>query len=110
MAALSNCELKRNRWIARTTWFAGVGVFLLEMSASVNYLQAGLEKHAPSLMSFLPMTAMWTASLLGHVAQNLCSIEYAMRLLPLVVVPFALMVAGLIFERRSVIESRNAVR
>jgi hypothetical protein len=101
MAALSNYENKMNQWMARTTWFAGIAVFLLEMSASVNYLQAGLEKHAPSLMSLLPMTAMLTVNLLGHVVQNLCSIEYAMRLLPLVIVPFALMAVGLIFERRS---------
>lgn len=101
IATVSNYSERRNRRMATTTWFAGVSLFLLEMSASVHYLQAGLEQHTPNLVSLMPTAAMLTVRLIGHVAQNLTSIEYALRLLPLVVVPFGLMIAGLIFERRA---------
>jgi len=90
-----------HRWVARTTWFAGVGVFLVEMSASVHYLQAGLEKHTTDLLCLMPTAAMLTVKLLGHVAENVGSIEYGMRMLPLAALPFALLVAGLLLERRA---------
>lgn len=92
----------RNQTLATTTWFAGVGLFLLEMSASVHYLQAGVEAHTPSLLSLLPLLAMFTMRLVGNVAENLNSVEYALRLLPLAALPLGLMLAGLVFERRGV--------
>jgi hypothetical protein len=95
-----------NRRMAATTWFAGVGLFLLEMSASVHYLQAGIAKHTPNLLSLMPMAAMLTVRLVGHMAANLSSIEYAMRLLPLAALPFGLMLAGLVFERRAAVGQR----
>ena len=100
MAAISRFQ-DNNRRMATTTWFAGVGLFLLEISASVHYLQAGLEAHTPNFLSLLPMFAMLTVRLVGHVVANLNGIEYTLRLLPLAMLPFALMVAGVVFERRA---------
>jgi hypothetical protein len=100
MAATSKLQ-ETNRTMATTTWFAGVGLFLLEMSASVHYLQAGLEAHTPNLLSLLPMFAMLTVRVASQVVENFNGIEYALRLLPLAMLPFALMLAGVIFERRS---------
>ena len=101
IATVSNYSERKDRQMANFMWFAGVILFLLEMSTSVHYLQAGLEQHTPNLVSLMPAAAMLTVRLVGHVAQNLTSIEYALRLLPLAVVPFGLMIAGLVFERRA---------
>jgi hypothetical protein len=101
IATVTSYNERKNRRMATTTWFAGISLFLLEMSASMHYLQAGLEQHTPNLVSLMPTAAMLTVRLIGNVAQNLTSIEYALRLLPLAVVPFGLMIAGLIFERRA---------
>jgi hypothetical protein len=107
MATLTRSERKLNRKIGRIAWFAGISLFLLEISFCVNYLQTGIQQHAPNLLSLMPMAAMFTVRFVGHLAQNFASIEYALRLLPLTVVPFALMVAGLLFERRAVAGSAS---
>jgi hypothetical protein len=101
IATVTSYNERKNRRMATTTWFAGISLFLLEMSASMHYLQAGFEQHTPNLVSLMPTAAMLTVRLIGNVAQNLTSIEYALRLLPLAVVPLGLMIAGLIFERRA---------
>ena len=102
IVTINRHKLRKSRRLATATWFAGLSLFLLEISASVHYLQAGLEQHTPNLMSLMPTAAMLTVRMVGHAAQNLSSIEYAMRLLPLAALPFALMIAGLILERRTV--------
>jgi hypothetical protein len=101
-AKTTNCEVKKNRWLAATTWFAGIGVFALELGASVNYLQAAIERHSPNVMSFLPTVTMLLATTGVRVVASLCSIQHAVQMLPLVGVPLALMTAGVLFERRAV--------
>jgi choline-glycine betaine transporter len=100
-AMTKNCEVKKNRWLAATTWFAGITVFALELGASVNYLQAAVERHSPNVMSFLPTVAMLLVSTGVRVAASLCSVEHAVQMLPLVGVPLALMAAGVLFERKA---------
>lgn len=97
----TNCEAKKNRWLAATTWFAGIGVFALELGASVNYLQAAIERHSPNVMSFLPTVTMLAVTTGARVAASLCSVEHAVQMLPLVGVPLALMAAGVVFERKT---------
>jgi len=94
-------ETGKKQWLAATTWFVGIGVFALELGASVNYLQAAIERHSPNVMSFLPTVTMLAVTTGTRVAANLCSIEHAVQMLPLVGVPLALMAAGVVFERRT---------
>jgi choline-glycine betaine transporter len=94
-------ETSKKRWLAATTWFAGIGVFALELGASVNYLQAAMERHSPNVMSFLPTVTMLAVTTGARVAASLCSIEHAVQMLPLVGVPLALMAAGVVFERKT---------
>jgi hypothetical protein len=101
MNGTSKTQRSGNYWLVEAIWMAAVGLFIAELIAGSDYVQASLGRCLNGLFGWLPTLALMTIHATGQAIWNLERVEFAFRWLALVAIPFVLMGIGLVLKRRA---------
>jgi len=106
MEGLKSGKQKRNPWLVRSIWIAVVGLFVVEMSAAVDYVEASITQHAGGGVDWLTAFGLVVLNIaeqsLWHAGKLMPIFQY----LPLAALPFVLMAIGLAMSRRAAERTR----
>ena len=88
-AGQRNREL--NNWWMGAFWFTGVALFMMELSAGLDYVEARLGELAPNVPGALPAWGMAAWKLAESTFWHYGQLEATFRVVSLVALPFALL-------------------
>lgn len=71
-------------------WIAGVLLFMMELSAGLDYVEARLENLAPNFLDTVPAWGLAAWKLAEAMFWHSGQLEAGFRIVPLVTLPFAL--------------------
>jgi hypothetical protein len=95
MASTRESERGKQHWIVWALWAGGIGLLVVEMSAGMDYVQASLKQQMVDFLDGVPALGV----LALHFAQKAFwaygNVENALRLMPVVTLPFVLLGVGL---------------
>ena len=69
-------------------WLTGVALFVVELGAGLDYVQAQLASLMPSFLGFLPALGIATWKVIETTFWNYAQLEKAFRIVPFVTLPF----------------------
>jgi hypothetical protein len=84
-----------------TLWFTGVTLFVVELSAGLDYVQARLAALAPNFLGCVPAWSLAAWRLAEGAFWNCSQLEVAFRLIPFVTLPFLLVGLALAMRNRA---------
>jgi len=76
-------------------WFAGVGLFMVELNAGLDYVQARLAALVPDFLGCLPAFGLAAWRVAESAFWKCGQLEAAFRLMPFVTLPFVLVLLAL---------------
>ena len=88
------------RW-SDAFWFAGIAMFVLELSAGLDYVQAQLAAIVPSFLGNLPVLAFAGWNLAESAFWNRGQLEASLRIMPFVTLPFVLLALAVSMKQRT---------
>jgi len=95
MAATKSNRRTGPRWMMWAFWAAGVGLLLVELSAGVEYLEAGLQQN---ILGWAPAIGMMTLRAAEQAAWHWGTLSIVLRAVPLGVLGLLLVAIGLVFH------------
>ena len=101
MARTTGQRKTRNLWLVRSFWITGVSLFLVEMSAGVDYVEASIAKQEVHGVDWLTALGLMILKIVDQTFWHLAKLEPIFRTLPLAALPFVLMAVGLALSRRA---------
>ena len=102
MASTRASERSTRSWMVGALWVGGIGLLVVEMSAGMDYVQASLKQELVDFLDLIPAMGVMALNFAQKVFWNIGSVESALRLMPVVALPFALLGAGLALGKRTV--------
>ncbi len=88
------------RWVA-AFWFTGVVLFVMEMSAGLDYLQARLSSLPHHTLGFLPAIGLAAWKVVEATFWHYGQLEASFRIMPLVTLPFLLLGMALLLKGKA---------
>ena len=79
----------------------GIGLLVVEMSAGMDYVQASLKQEMVDFLDCVPAMGVTVLSVAQKAFWSYGSVECALRVMPLVTLPFVLVGVGLALSRRT---------
>jgi hypothetical protein len=80
-------------------WFTGVGLFMVELKAGVDYVQEHLTGLTLNFLDVLPAFSLATWRIVERVFWHYGQLESAFRTMPFVTLPFMLLAMAAIMKR-----------
>lgn len=105
MAGARQENRKRNEWLIQALWMAGVGLFVVELSAGLDYVEAGVSAQAPNFLGWLPALGISMWKIAEQALWNLGVLENVFRIMPMLALPFILVGLGLVLRRQPRIQA-----
>jgi len=82
-------------------WFTGVAMFMVEWNAGLDYVQARLAALAPNFLGCLPGAGLAAWRMAEGAFWNCGQLEAVFRTMPLVTLPFVLVLLGLAMKEKT---------
>jgi hypothetical protein len=82
---------RQKRFWTAAFWFTGILLFMMELSAGLDYVESLFTELAPNFLGILPAWALAGWRVAEHAFWNFGQLEAAFRVLPLLTLPFALL-------------------
>jgi len=109
MAATKSNRRTGPRWMMWAFWAAGVGLLLVELSAGVEYLEAGLQQNLANILGWAPAIGMITLKAAEQAAWHWGTLSIVLRAVPLGVLGLLLVAFGVAFHGPVVnVQEQNA--
>jgi hypothetical protein len=70
-------------WMMWTLWAVGIGLLLVEVSAGMEYLEAGLRQNVGNLLGWLPAMGLITLKVAEQAVWHWGTLAVALRAVPL---------------------------
>ncbi len=99
MAQQQLVTAKRNSWLIAAIWFSGIALFVMELNAGLEYLQARLSAQMQNSLGVLPALALAAWKIVETTLWHYGQLEASFRIMPLVTLPFLLLGLGLLMKR-----------
>lgn len=99
MASKRKEETTRNWWIA-AFWFAGIALFMVELGAGLDYVQAQLAALAPNFLGDLPVASLAAWKVAESAFWNCGQLEATFRTIPFATLPFLLLGVALSMKQK----------
>ena len=100
MAAGKSEGRARKTWIGWALWGAGVSLLLVELSAGMEYVHAGMQEKLANTLGWLPTLGMLTLNVAEQSMMHWGTLEWVMQAVPMVTLAILLVGAGLVIEAR----------
>ncbi|HEY2120138.1 MAG TPA: hypothetical protein VGH37_13200 [Candidatus Acidoferrum sp.] len=97
----------RNGKLIGMIWFIGVALFVLELNAGLDYVQARLANLAPNCLGFLPAIGVATWKIVGSAFWNYSELVRTFQIVPLITLPFLLVGLALWLRYKMVFQEHN---
>lgn len=97
----------RNGRLIGMIWFTGVALFVVELNAGLDYVQARLANLAPNCLGFLPAIGVATWKIVGSAFWNYAQLVKTFQIVPLITLPFLLVSLALWLRCKMVFQKRN---
>jgi hypothetical protein len=101
MASARAIERSTRNWMVWAFWVVGIGLLVVEMSAGMDYVQASLKQQMVDFLDLIPATGVLVLNFAQKVFWNYGSLECALRVMPLVALPFVLLGVGMALGKRT---------
>jgi hypothetical protein len=88
------------RWVA-AFWFTGVVLFVMELNAGRDYLQARLSSLPHNSLGFLPALGLAAWKVVEATFWHYGQLEASFRIMPLVTLPFLLLGLALVLKGKA---------
>jgi hypothetical protein len=88
------------RW-SGAFWFAGVAMFVVELGAGLDYVQAQLAAIVPSFLGNVPVLAFAGWNIAESVFWNRQHLEAMLRIMPFATLPFVLLALAFSMKQRA---------
>jgi hypothetical protein len=82
-------------------WFAGVAMFVVELGAGLDYVQAQLAAIVPSFLGNVPVLAFAGWNIAESAFWNRGHLETTLRIMPFVTLPFVLLGLAVSMKQRT---------
>jgi hypothetical protein len=99
MSGTKQSEQSIRQWMVWALWVGGIGLLVVEMSAGMDYVQASLKQQMVDFLDWIPATGVLVLNFAQKVFWNYGTFQCAMRVMPLVALPFVLLGVGLALGR-----------
>lgn len=100
MAGTTGGKKTRNQWLVRSFWITGISLFLVEMSAGVDYVEASIAKQEVHGVDWLTSLGLMILKIVEQTVWHLGKLDHISRTLSLAALPFVLMAIGVAMSRR----------
>jgi len=101
MASRRNENNVASGWWSDTFWFAGVAMFVVELSAGLDYVRAQLASIVPTCLGNVPVLAFAGWNIAESAFWNRGQLEATLCIMPLVTLPFVLLVLAISMKQRT---------
>jgi hypothetical protein len=90
--------------------FTGVALFVMELDAGLDYVQARLANLLPGFMGVVPAVGIAAWKVVEVAFWNSAQLERTFRIVPFVTLPFLLVGLALCLRYKMVFQARNSVK
>jgi hypothetical protein len=101
MASTRNKNGQRSGPWGDAFWFAGVAMFVVELGAGLDYVQAQLAAIVPSFLGNVPVLALAGWQIIENAFWNFGQLEATLRIMPFVTLPFVLLGLAVSMKQKS---------
>jgi hypothetical protein len=91
-------------------WFAGVAMFVVELGAGLDYVQAQLAAIVPSILGNLPVLAFAGWNIAESVFWNRQQLEAMLRIMPFATLPFVMLALAFSMRQRTSFARQQTAR
>jgi hypothetical protein len=96
----------QDRKIIGMIWFAGVALFVVEMGAGLDYVQARVASWAPTFLGFLPAAGLTAWKILESAFWNYAQLVRTFQIVPFITLPFLLVGLALWMRYKMVFQNQ----
>jgi hypothetical protein len=100
MASTRESERGKRHWIVWALWVGGIGLLVVEMSAGMDYVQASLKQQMVDFLDWFPALGVLALNFAQKAFWTYGNVESALRVMPVVTLPFVLLGVGLALGKR----------
>ena len=97
----------RNGKLIGMIWFTGVALFVLELNAGLDYVQARPANLAPNCLGFLPAIGVATWKIVGSAFWNYTQLVRTFQIVPLITLPILLVGLALWLRYKLIFPKHN---
>lgn len=101
MANTRKGERSLRLWMVWTLWVGGIGLLAVEMNAGLDYVQASLKQQMVDFLDWIPAMGATALNFAQKAFWSYITFEGALRVMPLVTLPFVLLGVGLALGKRA---------
>ena len=101
MGSARASERSTKNWMMLALLIGGIGLLVVEMSAGMDYVQASLKQEMVNCLDLIPALGVMVLSFAQKAYWSYGSVECALRVMPLVTLPFVLVGVGLALGKRT---------
>jgi hypothetical protein len=94
-------ERSTRNWMMLVLLIGGIGLLVVEMSAGMDYVQASLKQDMVDFLDLVPALGVMVLNFAQKAFWSYGSVECALRVMPLVTLPFVLVGVGVALSRRT---------
>jgi hypothetical protein len=91
-------------------WFTGLALFVLELGAGLDYVQARLASLMPGFVGFLPALAIAAWKVMETAFWNYAELERTFRIVPFATLPFLLVGVALWLRNKMIIQRQQRTK
>jgi hypothetical protein len=101
MASARTSERSTRNWMMLALLIGGIGLLVVEMSAGMDYVQASLKQEMVDFLDLIPALGVMALNFAQKAFWSYGSVACALRVMPLVTLPFVLVGVGLALGKRT---------
>ncbi len=101
MASARASEWSTKNWMMLALLIGGIGLLVVEMSAGMDYVQASLKQEMVDFLDLIPALGVMVLNFVQKAFWSYGSVACALRVMPLVTLPFVLVGVGLALRKRT---------
>ena len=108
MAQQRRVTARRNGWMIAALWFSGIALFVMELNAGLDYVQARVSEQMQNSLGVFPALGLAAWKVVAATFWHYGQLEAGFRILPLVTLPFLLLGLALLMKRSNAWHSEES--